>query len=103
MLSSAEQSCEAVQGKDVPVHCHLGIVDGVPAVVMDFAESGTADKYSDTMTKRVATPFCASAEGLQAHANTVIMVNDQYRSYDCAKHQWADWTHVSAAADGGAK
>jgi hypothetical protein len=103
MLSSAEQSCEAAQRLGIPVHCRLGIVDGVPSVVMEFPSHDEADKHAEAMTKRVGRPFCDEADGLQPHAAAIIMAEDRYRSFDCAKRQWSEWARGQDAgsADAG--
>jgi hypothetical protein len=97
MLSMAENSCEASQRAGISVRCRLGIVDGLPAVVMEFPSHDEADKQAAAMTKRVVKPFCDDADGQQAHAGAVIMVEDQYRSFDCAKRQWSEWEHAQDA------
>jgi hypothetical protein len=97
MLSMAENSCESAQRSGVPVRCRLGIVDGVPAAVMEFPSHDEADKHAGAMTKRVVKPFCDDADGQQAHASAILMVEDQYRSFDCAKRQWSEWEHAQDA------
>jgi hypothetical protein len=100
MLSTGKRSCEAAQRAGVPVRCQVAIIDGVPAVVMEFSSHDEAEKHAGTITKRVGAPFCDEAEGLKSHASAVIMAENQYRSFDCAKRQWSEWARSKDAGSG---
>lgn len=100
MLSSAEQSCEAAQRSGIPVHCHMGVLEGTPAVLMDFATRDEADKDLDVMTRRVGKPFCGEASGSPSRAGAIIVVEDQYRSFDCVKRGWSEWARARDAGAG---
>lgn len=96
-IAEAISACNAVQAnRSMPVSCRTEYVNGMPAMIVGFPTSSTAEAYMDQVAEKVAGPFCSAANRASRRAALFItLANSQARHFDCEQQKWGEWFELT--------
>ena len=96
-IAEAISAGNAVQAnRSVPISCRTEYVNGMPAMIVGFPTSDTAEAYMDQVAEKVAGPFCSAANRANRRAALFItLASSQARHFDCEQQKWSEWFELT--------
>jgi hypothetical protein len=99
-IADAVSSCKRIQeSSTVPVTCKSDYIDGVPSVVIGFANPTQLDTYIGPVADVVGVPFCEAANRANRQATLFItLANKRARRWSCELSAWGEWFDLDPPA-----
>jgi hypothetical protein len=96
IFEQAVQRCDRLRAAEsVPIDCNIGDVEGMPALLLQFTDEASANRYMDVIQPQIGAPFCDSTNRVGMVAGVFVFAGSRGRALRCDVGQWSGWISLA--------